>query len=150
MREPQVSSGGTIINLTRGSALSLHAADQAAEDALRRFAPGEMVPVKVYKERCPGLHRKFFAMLNVAFSNQEQYLTMEAFRAAVTVEAGWYEEYLNKERGELIKYPKSIAWDKMDELEFEKFYGAAIDAILRAFIPGVDRKDLEEEIARFA
>lgn len=144
-----MSSGGTILNLTRGKALALHPADAAAEEALRRFAPGEMVPVKVYKERCPGLHKKFFALLNLAFENQEQYTNIEAFRAAVTVQAGWYEEYYSKERGELVKYPKSIAWDKMDELEFQKFYSAAIDAIL-ALIGGLDRKDLEEEIARFA
>lgn len=145
-----MSSTGTVLHLTRGKSLALYPADQAAEETLKRFAPGELVPVEVWKERNARFHKKYFALINLVYQNQEDYKNETSFRAAVTVAAGYYREYYSKERQEMIKYPESIAWKEMDELKFEKLYSATIDVILSQFLPGMDRKDLEEEVARFA
>jgi hypothetical protein len=46
----------------------------------------------------------------------------------------------------LVAIPKSIAFHKMDQTEFEAFYDRCIDKIARHFLPGVKSEDLRREV----
>jgi hypothetical protein len=96
------------------------------------------------KDRNPGHHRKFFGLLRMVFENQEKYLSQEALRFAVTIQAGYVEE-IQLDGDRIALKPKSIAWAKMDQTEFDKFYNAALAAI-KALLPQFEGVDLDREL----
>jgi hypothetical protein len=56
--------------------------------------------------------------------------SFDAYRAWVTVEAGHYDA-IQLPDGTLRKHPRSIAFSRMDETEFQKLYSAALDVLWR-------------------
>ncbi len=54
--------------------------------------------------------------------------SFEAFRAWVTIEAGFYNEYQMPD-GTIRKEPKSISFAKMDDLEFSQLYKSVLDVL---------------------
>ena len=126
---------------------SLKAADAASEAYLKKLGMGEMVRVKVTKPRNIKFHRKFFALLNVGFENQDIYTDFEHWRRAVTIEAGYFED-LRMIDGTTQREAKSISFARMDELEFSNLYYAALDVIAKFL--GADDESLAREVESFA
>lgn len=132
------------INLVREPFGFLFATDEDAEKA-RKIKEGTVVEVNVKVLRNYRFLRKFFAMINTAweFLNERQqeffHNSKEGFRATLTVAAGYYEEVYSVTRREWIQIPKSIAFDKMSEDEFDKLYNAVVDVVFKLFLPHVDR-----------
>ena len=86
----------------------------------------------VKQERNPQFHKKFFALLNMVFDNQEIFEDVEQMRRDLTIEAGFYNEYRSF-RGEIKREAKSISFAKMDQIEFDGFYDKFADAVIRVF-----------------
>ena len=103
-------------------------------------------------------HRKFFAMLNVAFDNWDRPVittphgeircSKDAFRNDVTVMAGYHELTCNT-KGEWKFKAKSISFAKMDEAEFEQLYSAVVDVILAKFLPNWGKADMQNAVNNF-
>lgn len=144
---------GVVLHLYKHPTGVLKAADKDSEAYVQKLSQGEVIESKVRKARNYQFHKKYFALLHFAFDNQEKYDTFEAFRAEVIMRAGWYQEH-HHITGAISYSPKSIAFDKMDELEFGKLYQKSIDVILEHFLQGMTepalRAAVAEEIARFA
>lgn len=118
--------------------------DDNSTALMHEFGDGELVRVKFFKDRNPGHHRLFFGLLQLVYKNQEKYLSLEALRFAVTIQAGWVDEI--KLAGDRVALrPKSIAWGKMDQIEFKDYYAAALKAIPE-LLPQFDGVDLEGEL----
>ena len=64
-------------------------------------------------------HRRFFAMVNAAFEAQERFDDPEQFRLWLTVGAGFCDFLPHKDRG-VVAIPKSIAYDKLEQGEFQE------------------------------
>jgi hypothetical protein len=118
--------------------------DENARQALRAIGQGEVVRIKLHRDRNPRHHRLFFALLNLVFDNQDKYLSIEALRFAVTIQAGYVEEI--RLRGDAVTLkPKSLAFGSMDQNEFKTFYQAAMKAIPE-LLPQFQGVDLEREL----
>lgn len=91
-------------------------------------------------------HRKYFAMLNMAYDNQDQYKNFDHFRKIIQMKAGYYDTVVT-DKGE-VYLPLSIAFDKMDNNEFEKLYEAAWKVLYELF--AFDRELFENELNAFA
>jgi hypothetical protein len=94
---------------------------------------GEYINCKTKKQRNGAYHRKYFALLNHVFHNQEKYDAFEAFRAEVTMRAGYFEEHKHLS-GQVSYSPKSISFEKMDEIEFRDLFSKTIDVIINHFM----------------
>ena len=102
--------------------------DDVSLELLQQYGDGEVIRVKLFKDRNPGHHRLFFALLRCIYNSQEKYLSQEALRFAITIQAGWVDEI--KLTGDRVALrPKSIAWGSMDQHEFRDYYDAALRAI---------------------
>jgi len=124
--------------------VSLRPVDDVSAAVLREYGDGEVIRVKLMKDRNPRHHRLFFALLRMVFINQEKYLSQEALRFAVTIQAGWVDEI--KLSGDKIALrPKSIAWGRMDQHEFRDYFDAALKAIPE-LLPAFAGVDLEQEL----
>lgn len=91
-------------------------------------------------------HRKFFAMLNLAFENQDEFKNFKIFREAVIIGAGFFDK-VQRLHGEEILIAKSISFSNMDNEQFEGLYTACIDTIIDYF--HFTKKDFESELAMF-
>lgn len=92
------------------------------------------------------LHRKFFAMLNLAFENQDEFKNFQIFREAVIIGSGYFEK-VQRLYGEEIILAKSISFANMDNFEFDSLYTACIDTIIGYF--NFTKKEFESELAMF-
>jgi len=115
-------------------------------DNMKRIKAGEMVMCEVTKPRNIQFHRKFFALLNLVFHNQEIYMDVEDLRHDLTIEAGFFEYRVNL-FGEEVKKAKSISFAKMDEFEFSSFYSAVLDTIVRCF--HFDKQDIIDNVEQY-
>ncbi len=121
------------------------------EEKMKGWTNEEIIEVNVRKPRNPKFHRKFFALVGLVFANQEKYTNREDLLVELKIRTGHYKEHINYE-GLTIYIPKSISFEKMDELEFEKFYNKVIDVVLQNFMK-VDRNEMDrliEEVLRFS
>lgn len=79
-------------------------------------------------------HRKYFKLISVAWEllgekTHKFFKTKDSFRKTVEVTAGWSEPVYSISRNEWVEVPKSIAFDKMSQDEFEELYERVKDVI---------------------
>lgn len=115
---------------------ALYPATDKDREVLSKIKAGEAVKLKFTRARNYQYHKKYFAMLNLAFDYWEPPENMVAeknfdrFRKDVTILAGYYNQYVRLD-GETRVEAKSIAFGNMSEDEFEQLYSKTIDVLIR-------------------
>lgn len=106
--------------------------------------------VNIKKNRNAGFHRKYFALLNKVFENQDIYSNIDDLRFEIILKTGHYKTHFTM-KGNKIYIPNSISFDNMDEIEFEDLYNKTIDVVFQFFIKGTpeDEKKFIQELSRF-
>jgi len=127
---------------------SFRPADSQSLELAAKIKAGVPTKHKVTKPRNIQFHRKYFSLLNLAFENQEQYGLFEAFRDAVTMQAGWYDSHTSFS-GKLVFKPKSISFSKMDDMEFNELYNKTINVILKHVLTGSSRAELLNAVLNY-
>ena len=122
-------------------------ADDPSKEAWRRFKQGEVYRADVVKPRSYQHHKLCFALLNLTYANQDRWNSFEAFRKAVAIAAGHTEELVTV-HGEIIRLPKSLSYDSLDEVEFTQVFGAMMTVC--AEILGLTCPELEPEVSKYA
>lgn len=126
----------------------LVAAEEEGKQAMKRWKVGETLKCTVKKPRCYINHKRYFALLNLTFENQDRYTSFEHFRKAVQIAAGHVDELVTLE-GELVLIPKSIAYDALDELEFSKVFGETM-TVCAKILGDLNLEVLYQELMRYA
>lgn len=137
-------------------------ADSESEATLKRIKHDTVLRVEMKKVRNPRFHRKFFALLNVAFEAWQPEVktykgevatkNFDRFRKDLIVLAGFYETSY-KITGELVLTAKSISFGNMDEFEFQDLYDRVLDVILERVLTNYTKDDVNSvvnEIVGFA
>lgn len=117
------------------------------KELMSKIKVGEIYKYKFSKPRNVKFHRKFFALINLVYQNQEHYNSIDHLRYDLTIESGFYEVRTNKFTGEEIVEAKSISFSSMDEVEFSDLYNKFLSTVVRVF--GWDGADIEENISEF-
>jgi hypothetical protein len=91
-------------------------------------------------------HRKFFALINLAFQNQDVYSNIDDLREDLTVSSGYY-RMIQDRQGNEIKKPLSISFASMDQSEFNELYSKVCRVIIEWL--GVTNTEIEEEITQY-
>jgi hypothetical protein len=104
----------------------------ADQDYIARLGEGDILECDTRKARHPAHHRKFFALLNSAFENQDKYRNRTDLLVALKLRCGWYDEYITHD-GKLVYIPQSLSWARMGQEDFAKFYNEAIVALADMF-----------------
>jgi hypothetical protein len=107
----------------------------------------EVFEIEYRKPRNLLFHRKYFALMKLAFENQTDYRNLNELRRDISIVAGYYDEVVNKVTGEVYKMPKSISFAQMDEIEFSELYERTKDVICKWL--GVTDESIEEEIYQY-
>lgn len=131
--------------------------DQQSTEAMAKLKAGQGVKVTIKRVRNIGHHRKFFALLNLAFDAwdpvEQQYKgekvekNFDQFRNDIVVLAGHGEASYNF-RGEVRVRAKSLAFGNMSQDEFEGLYQSVVQVVLSKILTNYTRDDLDEVIER--
>jgi len=122
-------------------------ADEPSREVWKQYKQGEVYRGDIVKPRSYQHHKLCFALLNLTYSNQERWGDFESFRKAVALAAGHVEELVTLE-GEIVRLPKSLSYDALDEIEFTQVFSAMMT--MCAQILGVTAPELEGEVSRYA
>lgn len=114
----------------------------------RKKKYGSVLSAKFKEPRNGKFHRLYFALLNVAFGNQDKYDNFEDFRVECQLRAGHYKEHITL-KGKTVYVPMSIAYDKLDNEEFKELYQKALNVILKHFLNGTTEQELQHEINQY-
>lgn len=145
----------TQIILMKVSGGLLAPVDQQAIDYISKMKLGAGVTVDVKRHRNPGFHKKFFALLNLAFEAWEPgerayqgelvRKNFEQFRNDITVLAGYFDMAITL-KGETRLTAKSISFASMGQDEFEELYNAVINVVLQKILTNYSRDDLDNVV----
>ncbi|MES2323242.1 MAG: DUF1367 family protein [Pseudomonadota bacterium] len=151
----------TDIVLTKAANGTLVPIDPQAVEFLAKIKLGGAITATVKRHRNPGLHRKWFALLNLAFEHWEPATAtykgqvvgknFDQFRNDITVLAGHFEMAVNL-RGETRLTAKSVSFSSMSQDDFDDLYNATINVILARVMTTYTADDLNrvvDEILRF-
>lgn len=124
----------------KGKGYSLVPFDPKAEEFIKSLKAGEAIWLEVRRVRNPRFHRKFFALLGLAFDAWEpgdaatQYKgqaiakNADRFREDVLILAGHFDATYNI-NGDLRLRAKSISFASMDNDEFETVYRDVLNVV---------------------
>ena len=117
---------------------------------LMNMGPGQIYKIDFTIPRNVKFHRKFFALLQFAYSNWEPDMgkgtrSFETFREELTILAGYYEQHI-KIDGSILLKAKSISFGSMDDVAFEGLYNAVATVILNCVLTDYTRADLDNVI----
>ncbi len=85
--------------------------------------------IEVKANRNHLFHAKGMALLRLGHDNQEKYDNFDHYRKVVIMNAGFYDT-IDTNSGE-IYIPKSLSFEKMDEVEFQEVYERVLDVIAK-------------------
>lgn len=124
---------------------ALRPADAASEELLANLPAGVDLKATITAPRKAWKHRKFFALCAVVQPHQSTYPTIDTFRKALTCALGFADTYKLPD-GRTMLLPRSIAFDKMDDAEFDALFDRAVGFICERIIPAANSADLEREV----
>ncbi|ALK97007.1 hypothetical protein AB595_21740 [Massilia sp. WF1] len=145
------------IVLTKTPAGALAPMDPQAADYIAKLKTGAAVRATVKQQRNPRFHKKYFALLNLAFDawepaeatykGQVVSKNFDQFRNDIVCLAGFGEVAINL-RGETRVTAKSISFANMAQDEFDNLYNATVNVILKHVLTNYTRDDLDDVIDR--
>lgn len=115
----------------------------------KRLKVGKVYEATIRELRNVGFHRKYFSLINLAweFLSEEQRAffneNVDIFRKTAEIAAGHYELVYSVARHSWLEIPKSIAFDKLSESDFENLYNRIKDVIFITFIPEANKEQFE-------
>ena len=115
-------------------------------ESLKKIKLNKIYEFEFKQTRNYKFHRKFFALINLAFQNQDIYSTIEDLREDLIIDAGFYRTVTNL-HGMESKKALSISFASMDETEFNDLYNKVCQVIIKWL--GVTNSEIEEEILQY-
>jgi hypothetical protein len=123
----------------------LRPVDDIGTQALSRLKQGDIVTVEYTRPRNPRHHRLFFALLNIVANNSPHYDDPEQVLLALKIATGHVVPHIAYD-GKTYMIPQSIAFHKMDQDAFDRFFNKCVDVVVRRFLPGVTDAELRMEL----
>ena len=124
-------------------------------DKKKKLKLGETYKAKISVARNLNFHRKYFALINCAWAYQNEKVTkhfknnVECFRKTVEIAAGHCDTVYNLSLKSWVDIPKSIAFDKLKQEEFEDLYERVKDVLFSTFLKGIDEDEFLNNMIDF-
>lgn len=83
-----------------------------------RTLNGSCIKFSWSEPRSGAFHRRHFALIHSLFDAKDKFVNQDQFRKWLEVGAG-FAEFVPGKDGVIVAIPKSIAYDKLDQTEFE-------------------------------
>jgi hypothetical protein len=117
----------------------------ASDEALKvlgRYQFGEEVIVEHKRGRSAKQHRYAFKFFAMTFDLQDEYDSPDVWRKVLEISAGHFDPVVDK-NGRTHLWPRSIAWDALDQDQFNELFNHIQDAFLAKYSNGISCEQLE-------
>lgn len=114
-------------------------------ELLKAWRLGDVLRAEVRKPRNGQFHRKYFALLHLAFDNQERWERFDHFRTAVQIAAGHCETVIGFD-GSVNYQPRSISFGSIDQMEFERLYGEVKQVLMNEIFTGISEAEVDMQL----
>ena len=124
-------------------------------DNKKKLKLGVVYQVEIKKARNVEFHRKYFKLINLSWEYQNEGVVnhfknnVDLFRKTVEMSAGHCDTIYSIPRNEWIETPKSISFDKMDEIEFQDLYDRVKDVLFTVFLKKVSEEEFMRNLVNF-
>lgn len=124
-------------------------------DNKKKLKIGQTYKAKIVLARNLDFHRKYFSLINTAWAYQgekrEEFFhhDINCFRKTVEIAAGCCEKCYSLSRREWIEIPKSISFEKMDELEFRDLYDRVKDVLFKTFLTHITEEEFMQNLTNY-
>lgn len=115
-------------------------------DKIKRIKSGEIIECVIRRKRNAKFLRKFFALIQLCYDNQEVYDNIDFLRRDLIVAAGFYEQWYDHNGEEQIR-AKSISFAAMEEDEFSDLYDRVLDQVCDIF--DFDKQVVSDNLSDF-
>lgn len=116
-------------------------------EVLKKLKKNTPLSFEIKQERNYKFLKKFFALINMVFENQEHYKDIDRLREDLTIQAGYYYEDTNFITGEVVTKAKSIAFANMTEEQFSSLYESLKNVVIHWL--GITDEEIKENIEQF-
>jgi hypothetical protein len=107
---------------------------------------GEIYKCQITKPRNYEFHKKYFALINMVYENQELFDNIEDLRSELTIKAGFFSIYHGLD-GNIKKKANSISFSEMDGFQFQELYERTKDVICIHF--RFTKESIEQNIHQY-
>ena len=124
-------------------------------EKMNKMRIGEVFKFSAKPQRNYDFHKKFFALCKIGLEymteNQTEYFhkSLDGFRKSMTITAGYYDPIYDYSKSQWHHSPKSIQFEKMDELEFREFYDKVKDIIFGLIQHKISIEEFETNLSKF-
>jgi len=101
-------------------------------DSANKMKAGVYFECDIKKKRNYKFHKKYFALINLVFDNQEKYDNINELREDLTKVSGFYTVREDLQGNKVVKVD-SISFSEMDEFKFNDLYSKTLDSIVKYF-----------------
>ena len=116
----------------------LYPCDNEDYDKLRKLPMGKAIKVSANVHRNYRFHKKFFKLIHTAWEMcgedmQAKFANIDNFRHSVLIISGIVDNIYNPRTNEFLQQAKSLKFDKMDNVEFDKVYTNVRETLFELF-----------------
>ena len=121
----------------------------------KKLRSGKVYQAEIKLARNVEFHRKYFKLINLSWEyqneNRQKHFknNVNAFRKSVEMAAGHFDTIYSIPRNEWIETPKSISFDKMDEVEFQDLYDRVKDVLFTIFLKHISEEEFMRNLVNF-
>lgn len=133
----------TLVLARRGGALV--PVDDDDREIISRLREGEPLRAEIKARRNVRQHRLYWALVRLLQQNTDLWGSEEAASDSLKLAAGHVEQVMNPLTGEIQLKPRSIAFEKMEQAHFDRFFNRVL-YIVSERILGVANEDLRQQV----
>ena len=115
-------------------------------ELIKKLKLNTVYQVEIKQPRNYRFLKKFFALINMVYENQETYNNIDDLRHDLIVSAGYYRKTINMQ-GVEVKRANSVSFSKMNETQFSELYNSVIDVVVKWL--GFDKEDIKTNIEQY-
>lgn len=112
----------------------------------KKIKPMALVECNITQPRNIAFHKKFFALINLVYQNQEHFKSVDKLRKDLIILSGYVDTTTSID-GTVRVEAKSISFASMSQLDFDNLYSAILDTIQKYF--SFDRESVQNEIDQY-
>lgn len=120
--------------------------DGLSAEVIDTLPIGKPLGVTIKQKRNLKHHKKYWALVAAVWPHQGLYPTKRRLSKGLLKAVGHTDDILNLETLDYDSEAASIAFDSLDQEDFQQVYERVVEVVLTRILPGVNREDLDRQV----
>lgn len=124
--------------------------DEQSIEIFQKLNVNDILKAEYWKERAYWFHQKLFRLAQIVTDNSKVFTDPYLFIKALQFDVGSV-KLIKRLTGEIVQEPKSIKFNRMDEIEFRKLFSDCANVMLanlHILLPGMKEHEFNQQVQR--